>query len=86
MSKNVQYQACLAIPGDFQGTSCESLYRELELESLLTRRWYRKMIFFYKILNGLAPEYLFDILPLSKNRQETRNQSNLELSRFFSRT
>ena len=39
------------------------------------------MIFFYKILNGLAPKYLFDILPVSKNRHySTRNQSNLELS------
>ena len=45
------------------------------------------MIFFYKILNGLAPKNLFDILPVSKNRHySTRNQSNLELSQFFSRT
>ena len=45
------------------------------------------MIFFYKILNGLAPKYLLDILPASKNRHySTRNQSNLELSQFFSRT
>ena len=45
------------------------------------------MILFYKILNGLAPKYLFDILPVSKNRQySTRNQSNLELSQFLSRT
>ena len=39
------------------------------------------MIFFNKILNGLAPKYLFDILPVSKNRHySTRNQSHLELS------
>ena len=45
------------------------------------------MIFFYKILNGLAPKYLFYILHVSKNRHySTRNQSNLELSQFFSRT
>ena len=45
------------------------------------------MIFFYKILNGLAPKYLFDILPVSKNRHYSfRNQLNLELSQFFSRT
>ena len=42
------------------------------------------MIFFYKILNGLAPKYLFDILPVSKNRHFSfRNQSNLELVKFF---
>ena len=45
------------------------------------------MIFFHKILNDLAPEYLFDFLPVSKNRHDsTRNQSNLELSQFFTRT
>ena len=45
------------------------------------------MIFFYKILNGLAPKYLFDILPVSKNRYySTRNQSKLELMQFFTRT
>ena len=46
--ENVQYQACLAISGAFQGTSRESLYRELGLECLQNRRWYRKMIFFIK--------------------------------------
>ena len=87
--EKVQYQACLVITGAFQGTSRQSLYRELGLECLPTRRWYRKMIFFYKILNGLAPKYLLDFLPVSKNRHySTRNQSNLnlELSQFFSRT
>ena len=45
------------------------------------------MIFFYKILNDLAPTYLFDFLPVLKNRHDsTRNQSNLELSQFFTRT
>ena len=37
--EKAQYQACLAITGAFQGTSCESLYRELRLECLQTRRW-----------------------------------------------
>ena len=85
--EKVQYQASLPVIGAFQGTLRESLYRELGLEWLQTRRWYRKMIFFYKILNGLARKYLFDILPVSKNRHcSTRNQSNLELSQFFTKT
>ena len=45
------------------------------------------MIFFYNILNGLAPKYLFDILPVSKKQHySTRNESKLELSQFFTRT
>ena len=84
--EKVQYQDCLEITGAFQGTSRESLYRVLGLECLQTRPWYRKMIFFYKILNGLEPKYLFDILPASKNRHySTRNQSKLELGQFFTR-
>ena len=80
--EKVQYQACLAITGAFQATSRESLYRELGLECLQTRRWFRKMI-----LNGLAPKYLFDILPVLKNWHYTaRKQSKLELSQFFTRT
>ena len=85
--EKVQCQACLAITGALQSTSRERLYRELGLECLQTSRWYRKMIFFYKILNGLAPKYLYDILPVSKNRHySTRNQAKLELSQFFTRT
>ena len=65
--EKVQYQACLAITAAIQGASHESLYKELILESLQSRQWYRKMIFFYKILNGLTPEYLFDIIPVSND-------------------
>ena len=60
--KKVHYQAYMAITDAIQGTSCESLYKELGLKSLQSRRWYRKMMFFYKILKGLAPKYLFNII------------------------
>ena len=49
--EKVQYKTCLAITGAIQGPSRGSLYQELGLESLRFRRWYRKMIFFYKIVN-----------------------------------
>ena len=45
------------------------------------------MILFYKILNGLASKYLYDILPVSKNRRYIiRNQAKSKLSQFFTRT
>ena len=57
--KNVQYKACLAINRVIQGTSRQRLYDELDLISFSERRWYDKLIFFfYKILNGLLPDYL----------------------------
>ena len=71
----------------FNLKSRESLYRELGLECLQIRWWYRKMIFFYKILNALAPKYISDIWPVSNNRHcSTINQLNLEFSQFFTRT
>ena len=32
-----------------RGTSREKIYQELGLESLQSRRWYRKLAMFYKI-------------------------------------
>ena len=85
--EKVQYKACLAITGAIQGTSHESLYQELGLESLRFRRWYRKMIFFYRIVNELAPKYLSDIIPTTNNRPySTRSQTNSEINQFHTRT
>ena len=51
--EKVQYRACLAITGAIQGTSRTKLYDELGLHSLIKRHWCNKLIFFYKIVNGL---------------------------------
>ena len=53
----VHYQARMAVTGAIQGTSLEKLYKELRLESLQSRQWFGKKIFFYKILHGLTPKY-----------------------------
>ena len=61
--ESIQYNACLAITGCFRGTSREKLYSELGFESLSDRLFSRRLIFFYKIVKGLAPRYLADYLP-----------------------
>ena len=48
--ESIQYKACVAITGAIQGTSRERLYRELGLESLSDRCWFRKLTFFIKLL------------------------------------
>ena len=63
--EKIQYNACLAITGCFRGTSREKLYSELGLESLSDRRYARRMIFFYKIVNKLTPDYLRRYLPVA---------------------
>ena len=57
--EKVQYRACLTITGGIQGTSREQLYDELGLNSLVKRRWRNKLVFFYKIVNPLLPNYLY---------------------------
>ena len=64
--ERVQYKAALLVSGCWQGTSRERLYDELGWESLIDRRWARRLITLYKIKNKLAPSYLFDHIPKQK--------------------
>ena len=43
--ESVQYKAALAITGAIQGTSREKIYKELGLESLRNRRWYKRLLY-----------------------------------------
>ena len=61
--ESIQYNACLAITGAIRGTSTEKIYQELGLESLKSRRWFRKLCHFYKIFNEKSPSYLFKLIP-----------------------
>ena len=56
--EKVQYKACIAITGAIQGTSREQHYNESGLMSLSKRYWYNKLIFSYKIVNGVLTDYL----------------------------
>ena len=76
--ESLQYNATLAITGAIRGSSTEKIYEELGLESLKSRRWYRKMSFLYKVLKSESPSYLFNTIPNSNNRQhQTRNSDNI---------
>ena len=56
--EKVQYSAALIITGARKGTSWQRFYKELGLESLCNRRWYRKLVFFYKLSKRLVSSYL----------------------------
>ena len=78
--------------------SIEKLFVELGWESLQSRRNKHKLILFYKILHGLTPDYLYDLVPPlvqdttsynlrnSDNIQNYRARSNLFLNSFFPST
>ena len=56
--EKVQYKACLAIAGAIQETLVEKLYEKFGLHSLV-ESWCNKLTFFYKIVNGLLPDYFY---------------------------
>ena len=60
-----QYKAALAMTGAIKGLPTEKLYQELGIERLCSRRWFRKLCLFYKIIKGKSPPYLFSLI-LSK--------------------
>ena len=81
--ESVQYNAALAITGAIRGTSRDRLYQELGLESLSDRRWYHRLVHFFKIVKGFCPEYLTSLLP---PKQFSYNDGRNNLYRKFRTT
>ena len=77
--ESVQYNTALAITGAIRGSSREKLYQGLGLESLNSRRWYRKLCLFFKLKKNKHPSYLFDIIPKVLSTRTTRNHNNILL-------
>ena len=88
--ESIQYRVCLAITGAIRGTSREKVCQELGLESLQSRRWYRKLAMFYKIYKNKSPFYLFNLIPEKTSSYATRNVDCISLIKikhnFFKNT
>ena len=61
--ESVQYSAARAITGAWKGTSRKKLLEELGWETLDHRRWSRRLVLFYKIVNNITPAYTRDPIP-----------------------
>ena len=59
----IHVEAARIITGATKLCSIEKLFFDLGWESLQSRRNNHKLVIFYKILHGLTPDYLFDIVP-----------------------
>ena len=81
--EKTQYQSALAITGAWQGTNTDKIYEELGWESLHNRRFCRRLIMIYKILNNLSPNYLRLPLPVTQNIYALRR--NLVLNPIYCR-
>ena len=68
MSKleSTQYAEALAVSGAWRRTNTDKLFEELGWESLVHRRWYRRLCLFYKIMNNGIPDYTRRYLPTFK--------------------
>ena len=53
--ETVQYNASYAVTGAIRGTSQEKIYQELGLESVRSRRWLRRICYFYKLIKTQKP-------------------------------
>ena len=72
--ESLQYQAGLAVTGMWKGTNRDKVYDELGWEPLNLRRYFRRLTVFYKIMNGLTPQYLFE--PVTSPRRHLYGTSN----------
>ena len=88
--EQIQYSAALAITGAWKGTSREKLYDELGWESLNMRRWSRRLILFYKILNNITPDYTsysipqLKMVPYSFRKEDVVGQIRARTSKLIS--
>ena len=75
--ESIQYNSALVITGAIRGTSAEKIYNELGLETLEKRRWYRKLCCFYKVYKICCQKYLFNIIPVTVSRYNTKNTNSI---------
>ena len=77
----VHVEAARVVTGATKLSSIERIFMELGWESLQTRRNKHKLTTFYKIMHGLAPTYLSDlILPIvgQSNNYALRNADHIQ--------
>jgi hypothetical protein len=72
--ENVQTEAARVVTGATARCSTEKLYEEVGWEELAPRRRFHRALVMFKIMNGLAPSYLYDLIP---PRVEARTAYNL---------
>ena len=78
--ENAHLDALRTITGSVRGTSHEKLYKESGFVSLKVRRERHKLILFFKLVNGLLPDYLLAYLPpLTANTNPYPRRRPLEL-------
>jgi hypothetical protein len=80
----IQNEASRIVCGATKLVSLVQLYSEVPRESLESRRNNHMLILFYKMKNGLTPDYLCSLLPPAvgeNSRYDLRNATNIQTIR-----
>ena len=75
--ERIQYQAALAVTGAWKGTNTDKIYEELGWEPLTHRRYFRRLVMLYKIINNLTPKYLRHPIPSVRSHYGLRSANIL---------
>ena len=82
--EKIQKRAARIVTGLTKSCHTDELYREAGWTSLVERRRRHKLILYFKIKNGLAPNYLVDLLPQTvgdRNPYNVRNREHMTIFR-----
>jgi len=74
--ENLHLQALRVITGSVRGTSHHKLYNESGFTTLKERRKRHKLIQYKKIVLGLCPQYLSNLLPILVSQQNPYHRRN----------
>ena len=80
--ESVQHDAAKLISGAMKGTHRESVLIDCGLHTLSNRRKIHKLLLLYKMVKGLAPDYLSDLCPVYVSQRTTyrlRTMNDLSL-------
>ena len=71
------------VTGTTKLVSINSLYEETGWETLETRRKNHKLTLFFKMINGLPPQYLSDLVPATIDSSSNYNLRNSNNNTYF---
>ena len=80
--ENIQLEVARLVTGGTKLCSFQKLYDDTKCETLQKRRSMQKLYQLYKMINGLVPEYLQQLVPyrvMQLNRYPVRNSLNFSI-------
>ena len=80
--ERIQYEAARIITGLTRSFFIGKFIKEIGWLSISDRRLFQKAVFMFKITNGLAPEYIFIIMPpfvSERTEYNPRNATNISV-------